>query len=224
VGTVEGKVTTLEGQMLDAENKLDTLGTASTKNSTSIVTESSDLVESGAVYTALQSKADNSVIGTVEDGTNPTKAYAVGEHFIRNGKFCTVTVAVTTSSTWTLGSNYVEGDVADELTYNESSISISDNELFSSLPTNIVCKSGNIKQIVFHGVINTGKTVSAWSSFGTIPSGYRPKTAQFLYARLTKSNSDIHFARLQIGTNGTVSPDEELEAGDRLIVNATYIL
>lgn len=62
-----------------------------------------------------EQKADNSVIGTVEDGANPTKSYAVGEHMIRGGKFCTVTVPVTTSSTWTLGGNYVEGDVASEL-------------------------------------------------------------------------------------------------------------
>ncbi len=67
------------------------------------------------VIETLATKADNTVIGTVENGTNPTKAYAVGEHMIRNGKFCTVTSAVTTSSTWTLGSNYVEGDVASEL-------------------------------------------------------------------------------------------------------------
>lgn len=59
-----------------------------------------------------ETKADNSVIGKVEDGTNPTKSYSAGEHMIRGGKFCTVTVDVTTSSTWTLGSNYVEGDVA----------------------------------------------------------------------------------------------------------------
>ena len=62
-----------------------------------------------------EQKVDNSVIGTVEDGTNPTKAYAVGEHMIRGGKFCTVTSPVTTSSTWTLNSNYVEGDVASLL-------------------------------------------------------------------------------------------------------------
>lgn len=49
VGIVEGKVSTLEGQMLSVEDALDALGTASTKNSTSVVTESSDLVESGAV-------------------------------------------------------------------------------------------------------------------------------------------------------------------------------
>ena len=76
----------------------------------------------------VPNKCDNSVIGTVEDGTNPTKSYAVGEHFIRNGKFCTVTVAVTTSSTWTLGSNYVEGDVANSLVYKAGdSISVNTN-------------------------------------------------------------------------------------------------
>ena len=70
-----------------------------------------------SVEDSLAEKCDNSVIGTVEDGTNPTKSYAVGEHMIRGGKFCTCTVAVTTSSTWTLGSNYVEGDVASDLVY-----------------------------------------------------------------------------------------------------------
>ena len=63
----------------------------------------------------VPNKCDNSVIGTVEDGVNPTKSYAVGEHMIRGGKFCTITSPVTTSSTWTLGSNYVEGTIADNL-------------------------------------------------------------------------------------------------------------
>lgn len=264
VGIAEGKITTLQEQMLSVQNSLGGLGTASTKNSTSVVTESSDLVESGAVYDALgfgtknlcngkatsntdqygvtwtvdptdnnvvtvsgtptgfkafnitsdnvlkagtyrifgladtvnvaynaikiakngayvrtittdisegdtieildtddydtiemqykrknndvacsgtirnmitkasntnptyepyhesvseslAEKCDNSVIGTVEDGTKPTKAYAVGEHFIRNGKFCTCIVPVTTASTW-IDSYYVEEDVATLLT------------------------------------------------------------------------------------------------------------
>ena len=60
-----------------------------------------------------ESKADNSVIGPVENGTNPTKSYAVGEHMTRNGKYCTVTVPVTTASTWALNGNYTEGSVGD---------------------------------------------------------------------------------------------------------------
>lgn len=96
-------------------------------------------------------KADNSVIGTVENGTNPTKAYAVGEHFIRGGKFCTVTVPVTTSSTWTLGSNYVEGTIADNLvkqdtfsgsTDSTGNVQISTNntiKILSALSENRIC-------------------------------------------------------------------------------------
>ena len=73
-----------------------------------------------SVEESLAEKCDNSVIGTVEDGTNPTKSYAVGEHMARGGRFCTVTVPVTTSSTWTLGSNYVEGTIADNLVKQEA--------------------------------------------------------------------------------------------------------
>ena len=62
-----------------------------------------------------ESKVDNSVIGTVEDGTNPTKAYAVGEFMVRDGAFCQVTAPVTTSSTWTEGSNYTKKSIAEVL-------------------------------------------------------------------------------------------------------------
>jgi hypothetical protein len=62
-----------------------------------------------------ESKADNSVIGTVEDGTSPTKAYAVNEFMVRDGAFCQVTAPVTTSSTWTEGSNYTKKSIAEVL-------------------------------------------------------------------------------------------------------------
>jgi hypothetical protein len=297
VGTVEGKVTTLEGQMLDAENKLDTLGTASAKNSTSVVTESSDLVESGAVkdivgwgnknilagmefgtinqstgenqndpYNAtkrsinkikvergstvtisgfssasgkvvrlfyfsesgylrtelsdsfattyltltipndvdyfryqvavaslatdyqvevgptatayepyhasveesLAQKADNSVIGTVEDGTNPTKSYAVGEHFIRGGKFCTCIVPVTTASTWS-DSYYVVGAVGDVIyrQYAKANITVASNSFESiEIPTiddyvpYLITVSVNGA-----GFANYGNTEVAWDGY-----------------------------------------------------------
>jgi len=64
-----------------------TLGTSAYKNSTSVVTDSTDLVESGAVYTALQTKADNSVIGTVEDAAGASQEYRTNQRFILNGEF-----------------------------------------------------------------------------------------------------------------------------------------
>lgn len=62
-----------------------------------------------------ESKVDNSVIGTVEDGSNPTKSYAVNEFMVRDGAFCQVTAPVTTSSTWTEGSNYTKKSIAEVL-------------------------------------------------------------------------------------------------------------
>ena len=53
VGSLETTAGVLEGEVASIEDTLDNLGTASTKNSISVVTESSDLVESGAVYDAL---------------------------------------------------------------------------------------------------------------------------------------------------------------------------
>ena len=87
------------------------LGTASTKNSTSVVTQSTDLVESGAVYTALQSKADNSVIGKVE-GANASKAWSVGEHFINGGQFKKVTQPIASGGAIS-SSNTVDKPIAD---------------------------------------------------------------------------------------------------------------
>ena len=86
----------------------------------------SPMIELGSVKTAyepyhasvsdsLAEKCDNSVIGTVEDGTNPTKAYAVNEFMVRDGAFCQVTAPVTTSSTWTEGSNYTKKSIAEVL-------------------------------------------------------------------------------------------------------------
>ena len=80
-------------------------------------------LEKGSTATAYEpyhasvdeSKADNSVIGTVEDGANPTKSYAVDEFIVRDGAFCQVTAPVTTSSTWTEGSNYTKKSIAEVL-------------------------------------------------------------------------------------------------------------
>ena len=65
------------------------------------------------VETELASKTENSVVGTVESGTTASQAYAVGEHFIRNDKFCTCISAIASGATLTQGTNYVEGTIAE---------------------------------------------------------------------------------------------------------------
>ena len=60
-------------------------------------------------------KCDNSVIAPVENGSTASQAYAVGEHFIRDGAFCTCTQAISQGGSFTLNTNYTSGDVTDEL-------------------------------------------------------------------------------------------------------------
>ena len=54
-----------------------------------------------------------SVVGTVENGTTASQPYAVGEHFIRNDKFCTAIATIASGATLTQGTNYVEGTIAE---------------------------------------------------------------------------------------------------------------
>lgn len=58
-----------------------------------------------------------SVVGPVENGTTASQAYAVGEHFIRNDKFCTAIAAIASGATLTLNTNYVEGTIAENIDY-----------------------------------------------------------------------------------------------------------
>lgn len=77
------------------------------------VDELEDAVED--IETDMASKTDNSVVGTVENGTTASQAYAVGEHFIRNDAFCTAIAAIASGATLTLNTNYVEGTIAEAL-------------------------------------------------------------------------------------------------------------
>lgn len=63
----------------------------------------------------VSGKADISAIGTNETGATASKAYAVGEHFYKNGKFCTCIQAIAQGAQFTLNTNYVEGTVAETL-------------------------------------------------------------------------------------------------------------
>ena len=75
--------------------------------------------------TARADKVDNTAVAPVENEATASQAYAVGKHFIRNGKFCTVIAAITSGGTLTLNTNYVEGNIADSLNYMEQTVTLS---------------------------------------------------------------------------------------------------
>lgn len=72
-------------------------------------------------------KADNSVIAPVESGATASKAYAVGEHFIRDGAFCTAKTAIASGATFTLNTNYTAGDVATTTEIHKKTTTITSN-------------------------------------------------------------------------------------------------
>ena len=67
--------------------------------------------------TDVSTKADISSIGTNESGATASKAYANGENFYKDGKFCTCIApsGIAQGATFTLGTNYEESTIADVL-------------------------------------------------------------------------------------------------------------
>ena len=72
--------------------------------------------------TVDEQKCDNTVIAPVENGSTASQAYAVGEHFIRDGAFCTCKQAISQGGSFTLNTNYTAGDVATTFTPKKKSI------------------------------------------------------------------------------------------------------
>lgn len=179
------------------------LGTASSKNSTSVVTDSSDLVESGAVYDALQGKADNSVIGTVEDGATASQAYAVGSHAIRNGAFITWKNAKAQNETINDASDYTSGDVADELTAKSVLLTPSGSLTLQAGESRLIVTNG-IANLSFQLGIPSGVTLSKGTnnSLFTFDSAYAPKSTVYGIG-LTNVEKNPIFSRLGVTSSGS---------------------
>ena len=83
--------------------------------------------------TVNETKADNSVIAPVENGSATSQAYAVGSHAIRNGAFITWKNAKSQGETINDASDYTSGDVASVLNV--------ETDTYNNVP---VVKFGNI--------------------------------------------------------------------------------
>lgn len=60
-------------------------------------------------------KADQTAIAPVENGTTASRAYAIGENFMKDGAFCTAIAAIAQGATFTLDTNYTAGTVGAEI-------------------------------------------------------------------------------------------------------------
>ena len=207
VGTVEGKVSTLEGQMLSVEDDLDALGTASTKNSTSTVTDSTDLVESGAVYSALQGKANNTVITKNFETENYSRAYSIGEHFMNDGVFRTVKSVVSSGDTITDNNSFVD-TVGDLTTGN-----------FTNPATNVTfgitqyMRNGNVMNIRL--TFTASEEIARATDIGKCPYGRAGSYNQYL----TSLDGKVFY----LTASGTIRNDEVLQAGQYTVIGTVMV-
>lgn len=119
------------GSYADLNNK-PTLGTAAAKDSTNAVTQNStDLVESGAVYTetnGIKTTLGNveGSIAPVEDGATLSQNYAIGAPFIRGGVLYKAKVVLTSGTSFsslTLDTDYeLETKIVDQLSSQNSAL------------------------------------------------------------------------------------------------------
>lgn len=120
---------------------------------------------------AWNNKCDNSVIAPVESGTTASRAYVRGEHFIKDGAFCTVISDISVGVTLTLNSNYEAGQInlksilsSRILTSSDNMDNITDFGVYSWSSGN----SPSNSPVISSNTISAGCLVLRFASMGTI--------------------------------------------------------
>jgi hypothetical protein len=145
-------------------------------------------------------KADNSVIAPVENGSTASQAYAVGEHFIRDGAFCTCKQAISQGGSFTLNTNYTAGDVADELTNKVTEVTTNNpNITFHAIYKKAV-RYGNVVQ--FKVRITLASPLEGRTDVTLFNIGYTPV---FNYIRAYVY--DTSTSETDLGNICSISPD-----------------
>lgn len=114
--------------------------------------------------------ADISSIGTDESGrTTASKAYAVGEHFYKDGKFCTAIASIASGATFTLNTNYVEGNIADYFNVTDSNITVPTGITYISISQSSVERCGNAVSVQGKFTVTDMPTISSATTIIKVP-------------------------------------------------------
>ena len=94
-------------------------------------------ITSNAVYDSQEIMAKH------EDGSTSSKAYAIGDYFIRGGKYCKCISAIASGGTFTKNTNYQETDIGAQIKATNTALSGKQDALtFTSTPSSsnkVVC-------------------------------------------------------------------------------------
>jgi len=123
------------------------------------------------VETAIEPKADISAIGTDESGrTTASRQYVAGEHFYKDGKFGTTKTTVAQGATWTLNTNYVEGDISDYIEPKTGTLTVNTaSSSYVTLNSSSVIRVGNIVYVKASFTVANMPTVSGTLALFDLP-------------------------------------------------------
>ena len=159
LGTLDSSLKTVAktGAYSDLSGK-PTLGTAAAKNSTSSITQNStDLIESGAVYTGLAAKADTSSLGTAAAKDYTTSVTSASTDLVTSGAVYSEITTLTNAT----------GNLSNLTTTDKSNLVAAINEVDGDLASKADTTTVNNK----HKVTSFEVTTSSWTQDTTSQSG-----------------------------------------------------
>lgn len=159
--------------------------------------DSTNLVSSGGVKTALDTKANQTQLAYVETGTTASRAYAVGEYFCLNGLLYRAKTAISSGGTFTPGTN------CEQVTGGG----------FNALKAQTLVRRQSIATSITSGL-------NEWDVAADAVSGYKPiGVVGVQFAALPRSAVTLSQFVLD-GTNISVSAQSTLERTSGIAVNA----
>lgn len=162
------------------------------------------------------------MIGTVETGSTASKAYIIGEHFVKDGYYCTAKTAISSGATFSLNTNYTRSNIAN--TYKNIDASWSQDVTYTgttgvsyTLPITIY-KIGPIKILVVTLTYypSNQNTILAKSA---IPAAFRPASNTL---GVGASQNDA-FRNFQVTTDGRFIAYKTSDTTGGVFGSMTYI-
>ena len=166
--------------------------------------------------------ADVSAIGTDESGrTTASKAYSVGEHFLKDGKFCTAIASISSGATLTLNTNYVEGTIADAIRFKDSYITMSSGITYNNRDAT---RYGQVVNIYIDMTAPSNTGGSSDIVVGTTP--FKPFN-NFAFLPVYSGSNPYEIVGAVFIRNSTgeivISKNSNIPSGARIYIMGTYV-
>ena len=105
-------------------------------------------------------EAVNDALAPPENGSTASQSYAIGEHFMRNGNFCTAIAAITSGASFTLNTNYVVGTIAEALESLTSDLADKTPTIYETTVSNVT--TGNSWGSLYYAVATVSTGAKDW--------------------------------------------------------------